>query len=155
MSPTFAEKARQAQKNKRGGQEEKDPADLTGAQEPNWDDPNSWGGGGPAEDDSASGSAGDSAGGNREPEPEPEPPSSPVSKGAPRTPRRRGRPRGPQRVPVTVRLLESTDRKLTVAVEQTGLNPQTILEEALEAHFRRLKIQDPGPESSDSGEGAA
>lgn len=64
-----------------------------------------------------------------------------------RPPRRRGRPRGPERVAMTVRILKSTDRKLTVAVEETGLNPQSIVEDALEAYFRRLKIQDPGAET--------
>ncbi|MCX4792652.1 hypothetical protein OG369_43535 [Streptomyces sp. NBC_01221] len=49
---------------------------------------------------------------------------------------------------MTVRILKSTDRKLTVAVEETGLNPQSIVEDALEAYFRRLKIQDPGAETS-------
>ncbi|MGX1841182.1 hypothetical protein [Streptomyces diastaticus] len=52
---------------------------------------------------------------------------------------------------MTVRLLTSTDRKLTVAVDQTGLNPQSIVEEALEAYFRRLKIQDPGPQTGKEG----
>ncbi|MEV0693054.1 hypothetical protein [Streptomyces sp. NPDC050388] len=147
--PTFAEKARQTQRAKRAGRDEKDPADLSGAQEPDWDNPESWGGGGSDAGDPASGNAGDSAGGNESPEQKPPaaPASAPASKGGARPPRRRGRPRGPERVPVTVRILKSTDRKLTAAVEQTGLNPQTLVEQALEAHFRRLKVEDPGPES--------
>lgn len=152
--PSFAEKARQAQAEKRAGRDEKDPADLSGAQEPDWDNPDSWGGSGSGADDSASGNAGDSAGGKDGQEPEPAAPptsSSPSSTGRSRTPRRRGRPRGPERVPLTVRILTPTDRKLTAAVEQTGLNPQTLVEDALEAYFRRLKIQDPGPESGSEG----
>jgi hypothetical protein len=54
-----------------------------------------------------------------------------------------------------VRILASTDRKLTVAVQETGLNPQTLVEQALEAYFRRLKIQDPGPQAEAGEEGAA
>ncbi|MEV6535944.1 hypothetical protein AB0M86_41325 [Streptomyces sp. NPDC051639] len=144
--PTFQDKARQAQQEKRAGRDEKDPADLSGAQEPDWE---AWGGDGSGAGDSASGNDGDSAGGNEGQEPEPAVPAGPpsTSKGSSRAPRRRGRPRGPERVPVTVRILTSTDRKLTAAVEQTGLNPQTIVEQALEAYFRRLKVEDPGPES--------
>ncbi len=147
--PSFAEKARQAQQEKRSGRDEKDPADLSGAQEPDWDNPGSWGAGGSGAGDSDSGNAGDPADGNKNQEPESAPQASPAPapKGGSRAPRRRGRPRGPERVPVTVRILTSTDRKLTVAVEQTGLNPQTIVEQALEAHFRRLKVEDPGPGS--------
>ncbi|MEU9595033.1 hypothetical protein AB0D84_35665 [Streptomyces sp. NPDC048193] len=158
--PSFAEKARQAQAEKRAGRDEKDPADLSGAQEPDWENPESWGAGGSGAGDSASGNAGDSAGGNagdsaggkdgQEPEPAAPPkPSTTSSTGRARAPRRRGRPRGPERVPLTVRILPPTDRKLTVAVEQTGLNPQTLVEDALEAYFRRLKIQDPGPEQQE------
>ncbi|MDQ0689034.1 hypothetical protein QFZ56_008080 [Streptomyces achromogenes] len=147
--PSFADKARQAQQEKRSGRDEKDPADLSGAQEPDWDNPESWGGGGSGAGDSDSGNAGDSADDKQDQEQKPAASASPApaSQGGSRAPRRRGRPRGPERVPVTVRLLTSTDRKLTVAVEQTGLNPQSIVEDALEAYFRRLKIQDPGPES--------
>ncbi|MFE6691925.1 hypothetical protein ACFVFQ_36335 [Streptomyces sp. NPDC057743] len=144
---TFADKARQAQQEKRAGRDEKDPADLSGAQEPDWDNPGTWGGESSDADDSASGNAGDPVGENDGPEPEPEAPPkrpSPAAKVAARAPRRRGRPRGPERVALTVRILPVNDRKLTAAVEQTGLNPQTLVEEALEAHFRRLKIQDPG-----------
>lgn len=147
--PSFAEKARQAQAEKRAGRDEKDPADLSGAQEPDWDNPDSWGGGGSGAGDSASGNAGDSAGGKDAQEPESAAPPkrpAPSSTGRSRAPRRRGRPRGPERVPLTVRILAPTDRKLTAAVEQTGLNPQTLVEDALEAYFRRLKIQDPGSE---------
>lgn len=155
----FLEQSRQTQDQKRSGRGEKDPADLSGAQEPNWDDPSSWGSG-PEEpvSDAASGNAGDSPGATEAEsagqDPEPVTPAarrrpSPGPHG--RTPRRRGRPRGPERVPVTVRLLTSTDRKLTVAVDQTGLNPQSIVEEALEAYFRRLKIQDPGPQTGKEG----
>ncbi|GAA2560111.1 hypothetical protein ABWI13_30880 [Streptomyces koyangensis] len=130
--PSFAEQARRAQEEKRAGREEKDPADLSGSKEPDWDNLDSWTDDGP----DASGNAGDS----------PAPDPAPTSSTRPRTARRRGRPRGPRRVAITVRLLEQTDRKLTAAVEQTGCNPQTIVEEALEAHFRRLKIHDPGPD---------
>ncbi|AZK98795.1 MULTISPECIES: hypothetical protein [Streptomyces] len=152
--PTFAEKARQAQQEKRSGQGEKDPADLSGSQEPDWDNPDSWGGDGSDAGDSASGNAGDSADGNDGQAPEPAAPATRTPKAASRTARRRGRPRGPDREALTVRVLPATNRMLTVAVEETGLNPQTIVEEAMQAHFRRLKIQDPGPESA-SGEGVA
>jgi hypothetical protein len=147
--PTFQDKARQAQQEKRAGRDEKDPADLSGAQEPDWDNPEAWGGGSSDAGGSASGNDGDSASENEGQEPEPSAPAGPpsTSKGGSRAPRRRGRPRGPERVPVTVRILTSTDRKLTAAVEQTGLNPQTIVEQALEAYFRRLKVEDPGPKS--------
>lgn len=147
--PTFQDKARQAQQEKRSGRDEKDPADLSGAQEPDWDNPGTWGSGGSGAGDSASGNDGDSAGGNEDQELKAAAPASPAStsRGSSRAPRRRGRPRGPERVPVTVRILTSTDRKLTAAVEQTGLNPQTIVEQALEAYFRRLKVEDPGSES--------
>ncbi|MET8566089.1 hypothetical protein ABZV75_38085 [Streptomyces flaveolus] len=147
--PSFLDKAAESDKEIRKTQE-KDPADLSGAQEPDWDNPDSWGGSGAG--DSASGNAGDSADGKEEPEPAaPAKRSAPSSTGRSRAPRRRGRPRGPERVPLTVRILPPTDRKLTVAVEQTGLNPQTLVEDALEAYFRRLKIQDPGPETGSEG----
>ncbi|MFE2045918.1 hypothetical protein ACFXAZ_34365 [Streptomyces sp. NPDC059477] len=145
--PTFAERARQAQQAKRSGQDEKDPADLSGAQEPDWDDPGTWGSGGDASE-SASGNPGDWADGN-DGSPQDSPPSVPASAPAGRPPRRRGRPRGPQRVALSVRLLASTDRRLTAAVQQTGLNPQSIVEQALQAHFRRLRIEDPGAEPAD------
>ncbi|MFD5428520.1 hypothetical protein [Streptomyces sp. NPDC127084] len=139
--PSFLDKAAESDKEIRKTQE-KDPADLRGAQEPDWDNPDSWGSGASHTSDSTSDNAGNPASGGLH---QPQRPPSPTSKSSTRAPRRRGRPRGPERVPVSVRLLTSTDRKLTIAVEQTGLNPQTIVEEALEAHFRRLKIQDPGP----------
>ncbi|MEE1735062.1 hypothetical protein PUR49_00565 [Streptomyces sp. BE147] len=66
-----------------------------------------------------------------------------------RTSGRRGRPRGPERKPLSVRILPENDRRLTAAVEQTGLNPQTLVDQALEAYFRRLKIEDPGPEPAE------
>ncbi|MEU6647718.1 hypothetical protein ABZ663_29510 [Streptomyces albidoflavus] len=134
--PSFAEQALRNQEQKRADREEKDPADLSGSQEPDWDNLDSWTDDGPDAGNSASENTGDS----------PETNPAPTSSTRPRTARRRGRPRGPRRVAITVRLLEQTDRKLTAAVEQTGVNPQTIVEEALEAHFRRLKIHDPGPD---------
>ncbi|MFF0838263.1 hypothetical protein ACFYWF_35765 [Streptomyces sp. NPDC003344] len=153
--PSFLDKAAESDKEIRKTQE-KDPADLSGAQEPDWDNPESWGGGGPEAGDSASGNAGDTADGNEDQEHKPPARKPPVSapSGTSRAPRRRGRPRGPERVALTVRILTSTDRKLTAAVEQTGLNPQTIVEQAMEAHFRRLKIEDPG-KPTESREGAA
>ncbi|MFE6479675.1 hypothetical protein [Streptomyces rochei] len=157
----FLEQSRQTQEQKRSGRGEKDPADLSGAQEPNWDDPSSWGND-PEEpaSDPASGNPDESPAGtdaeNEGEKPEPVTPASPKgpspsSTRPSRAPRRRGRPRGPARVPLTVRILEQTDRKLTAAVDQTGLNPQTLVEDALEAYFRRLKIQDPGPETDSEG----
>ncbi|MGW0955367.1 hypothetical protein [Streptomyces sp. NPDC002545] len=147
--PSFQEKARKAQQEKRSGRDEKDPADLSGAHEPDWDNPESWGGSGPDAGDSASGNAGDTADGNTDQKQKRAAPKRPAStpSGTSRAPRRRGRPRGPERVALTVRILTSTDRKLTAAVEQTGLNPQTLVEQAMEAHFRRLKVEDPGPKS--------
>lgn len=139
--PSFAEKARQAQDEKRAGREEKDPADLSGATEPDWDNPETWG----SASDTASGNAGDSPDPNDGQERR-DLPKSPRSASSSRTPRRPGRPRGPKRVPLSVRILPTTDRKLTAAVAQTGLNPQTLVEQALEAQFRRLKVEDPGPE---------
>ena len=148
--PSFLEQSRKAQSQKRSGRGEKDPADLSGAQEPDWDNPGSWEQPDTSASDSASGNAGDIADENEDQAPEPAgraaAPSPPEAQ-ARRAPRRRGRPRGPERVPLTVRILTSTDRKLTAAVEQTGLNPQTLVEQALEAHFRRLKVEDPGSES--------
>lgn len=46
--------------------------------------------------------------------------------------RRRGRPRGPSRVPLSVRILQPLDERLTQAVEDTGLGPQEIVELALD-----------------------
>ncbi|OYP10067.1 hypothetical protein CFC35_41870 [Streptomyces sp. FBKL.4005] len=151
--PSFLDKAAESDKEIRKTQE-KDPADLSGAQEPDWDNPETWGAGGSGAGDSASENASDSAHGNEGPDPEPSAPRKPTARtptGTSRPPRRRGRPRGPERVPLTVRILAANDRKLTAAVEQTGLNPQTLVEEALEAYFRRLKIQDPGPGSGEEG----
>lgn len=152
--PSFMDKAAASDEEIRKTQE-RDPADLSGAREPDWDNPGTWGGDGPEAGDSASGNAGHTADGNEDQEQKPAVSKPPVSapSGASRAPRRRGRPRGPERVALTVRILLSTDRKLTAAVEATGMNPQSIVEQAMEAHFRRLKIEDPGP--SDSQEGAA
>jgi len=141
--PSFLDKARQNQKEKR----EKDPADLTGAQEPDWDNPASWGGTGSDAGDSASGKANEPASSSKGRGQKSAVPAAAKTSGLTRRPpRRRGRPRGPERVPLSVRILTSTDRKLTAAVDQTGYNPQTIVEQALEAYFRRLKIEDPGPD---------
>ncbi|MFF8506415.1 hypothetical protein ACF07L_38125 [Streptomyces anulatus] len=144
--PSFLDKAAESDKEIRKTQE-KDPADLSGAKEPDWDNPDSWGSDGSDPDDSASGDAGDAP--NRDGRQEQAPPAPPKQTSSPSSKRSRparlpGRPRGPQRVPLTVRLLESTDRKLTEAVQQQQLNPQSIVEEALEAYFRRHKIKDPG-----------
>lgn len=49
-----------------------------------------------------------------------------------------GRPRGPERAPLTVRILKATDERLTVAVEATGENPQSIVDEALSEYLTRL-----------------
>lgn len=54
--------------------------------------------------------------------------------------RRVGRPRGPDRVPLSVRILAETDVRLTAAVQTTGQNPQTIVDEALAAYFDQLGI---------------
>lgn len=70
-------------------------------------------------------------------------PSEPPRTAKGRSPRRPGRPRGPERVPLSVRILTANDRRLTAAVEETGLNPQTIVDQALDAYFKRLKIKDP------------
>jgi|GEM_PF-4665667 len=140
--PSFIDRALQSEQEKREARE-KDPADLSGATEPDWDNPDSWG----SRNDSAS----NNAGGNDDQE---QRATSPASRGGnSRTPRRPGRPRGPKRVPLSVRILPATDRRLTAAVQLTGLNPQTLVEQALEAHFRRLKVEDPGPPPT--GEGAA
>jgi hypothetical protein len=45
-----------------------------------------------------------------------------------------GRPRstaGGKRIPITVRLLPSTDKALTAAIKETGSRPQDIVEEAI------------------------
>ncbi|MFI1472386.1 hypothetical protein [Streptomyces wuyuanensis] len=55
--------------------------------------------------------------------------------------RRVGRPKGPERVPITVRILPQTNSLLTKAVEELEMNPQSIVEEALMAYFKRNKIQ--------------
>ncbi|WP_030965612.1 hypothetical protein [Streptomyces sp. NRRL S-378] len=55
--------------------------------------------------------------------------------------RRVGRPKGPERVPITVRILPHTNSLLTKAVEELEMNPQSIVEEALAAYFKRNKIQ--------------
>ncbi|MFE7268503.1 hypothetical protein ACFU9B_42140 [Streptomyces sp. NPDC057592] len=149
--PSFLDKAAKSDKEIRETQE-KDPADLGGATEPDWDNPDSWGGRGSGAGNPASGNANDSADGKGNQGPEAATPPKPTSrtpKTSSRPPRRRGRPRGPERVAVSVRLLKSTDRKLTAAVEETGQNPQSIVEQALEAYFRRLKIEDPGEPADD------
>ncbi|ASR00808.1 hypothetical protein [Streptomyces sp. 11-1-2] len=143
--PSFLDKAKNNQEEGR----EKDPAAPSGAPEPNWDDPDSWGAGGGPEGDSASENAGDPADGNDDQEHGPDDgraPKSSKSKAPRRPPRRRGRPRGPEREMLSVRILASNNRMLTVAVEKTDLNPQTLVDQALEAMYKRLKIEDPGPE---------
>jgi hypothetical protein len=45
--------------------------------------------------------------------------------------RRRGRPRGPERVPLSVRIRPEVDDALTLAVDESGLGPQEIVEQAL------------------------
>lgn len=149
--PSFLEKAAESDQQIRSTQE-KDPADLSGAKEPDWENPDTWGGGSPS-GDSASEKAGDSAS-RKEPEPTPEAKPSKTARPstATRTPAlRRGRPKGPARRPLSVRILEANDRMLTAAVESTGQLPQTIVDDALAAHFRRLKIQDPGPQPNPEG----
>lgn len=144
---TFLDQARKTQDAKRGL--DKDPADLSDSQEPDWDNPETWGGGG-ANTDAASGNAGDtqdqeqpdSRGVGQKPSRR-KPAQAPA-----RPPRRRGRPRGPERAMLSVRILAENDRKLTAAVEATGLNPQTLIDQALAAHFKRLKIEDPGSASA-------
>ena len=54
--------------------------------------------------------------------------------------RRVGRPRGPMRVPLTIRILASTDARLTAAVEVTGESPQYIVDAALTAYLDKLGI---------------
>lgn len=144
--PTFAEKARQAQQEKRA-REEKDPADLSGAKEPDWDNPESWGGGETDAGNPASENDSEAASENEHQEPPVSERASAASTPARRSPRRAGRPRGPERAPLSVRVLAANDRMLTVAVEQTGKNPQTLVDEALGLLFKKLKIEDPGKES--------
>jgi hypothetical protein len=52
--------------------------------------------------------------------------------------RRRGRPRGPDRRPLTVRVRAEVDERLTRAVDETGHGPQELVEQGLELLFRRL-----------------
>ncbi|MCX4707206.1 hypothetical protein [Streptomyces sp. NBC_01373] len=144
--PTFAEKARQAQQEKRA-RDEKDPADLSGAQKPDWDNPETWGGSGSGAGDSASGNDGGSDSGTEGQEPPAAEGAGAPPKPARRSPRRAGRPRGPERAPLSVRVLAANDRMLTLAVEQTGKNPQTLVDEALGLLFRKLKIEDPGEQA--------
>ncbi|MFJ8628883.1 hypothetical protein ACIRD3_39380 [Kitasatospora sp. NPDC093550] len=54
--------------------------------------------------------------------------------------RRLGRPRGPERVKLSVRILKAHDEKLTQAVEQTGDNPQELVDRALKLLFAKLKL---------------
>lgn len=142
--PSFLDKAKNNQEEGR----EKDPAAPSGDQEPDWDNPDSWGGDGNPEGDSASGNDGDSASGNRDQEHGDDGASSrsTAPKSPRRPPRRPGRPRGPQREMLSVRILPSHNRQLTVAIEQTNHNVQTLVDQALEALFRKLKVEDPGPE---------
>lgn len=145
---SFLDQARKTQDEKRGL--DKDPADLSDSKEPDWDNPETWAGGA-GNGDSASGNADENSDQEQHSADtktqKPAPPNTSLSSTR-RQPRRRGRPRGPERVPLTVRILPPTDRKLTAAVEQTGLNPQTLVEDALKAYFRWLKIQDPGPQTN-------
>ena len=146
---SFLDKAAESDKEIRRTQE-KDPADLSGAKEPDWDNPDSWGGSGDKASDSASGNAGDSADGKENQE-QPEPKASKRKAAPTRSPMlRRGRPQGPPRKAVTARILMRNNRMLTKAVEKTGKLPQTIFDEALEAYFKRLKIEDPGEEATTS-----
>ncbi|GGZ19756.1 hypothetical protein [Streptomyces nitrosporeus] len=143
--PSFLDKA----KNNQDEGREKDPAAPPSSPEPDWDNPDSWGSSGGPDSDSASGNAGDSANANDDQEHGPDDGRAPKSAKpkAPRhPPRRRGRPRGPEREMLSVRILASNNRKLTVAVEKTDLNPQTLVDQALEALFKRLKVEDPGAE---------
>lgn len=149
--PSFLENSRRTQDTKRAGRGEKDPADLSGVQEPDWDNPQTWGGAVGSASNSASGNAGDPAGEKeRQHADAADPEASRAPKVPRRPPRRRGRPRGPERAMLSVRILAENDRRLTLAVEQTGQNPQSLVDQALDTLFKRLKIQDPGPE-----EGAA
>ncbi|MFF9638773.1 hypothetical protein ACF1D2_29865 [Streptomyces bacillaris] len=61
------------------------------------------------------------------------------AKGA-RRPRRVGRQRGPQRVQMSVRLLLEDDVRLDAALEQTGMQLQDGVTEALRLWFKKLKI---------------
>lgn len=54
--------------------------------------------------------------------------------------RRVGRPRGPERVALTVRVLATTDARLTEAVETTGESPQYIVDAALTQYLDGLGI---------------
>ncbi|MER7050474.1 hypothetical protein ABT391_37250 [Streptomyces jumonjinensis] len=147
--PSFLDRAAESDKEIRESQE-KDPADPGGAEEPNWDDPDSWGGDGGSRDDSASGNAGNPESGDDAPKQhgDDSPPSgsSAPPKSPPQVARRRGRPRGPDRKTLSVRILLKNDRRLTLAVEQTGHNPQTLVDMALDSLFKRMKISDPGPD---------
>ncbi|MER7938813.1 MULTISPECIES: hypothetical protein [unclassified Streptomyces] len=128
--PTFADKARQAQQEKRA-RDEKDPADLSDAREPDWDNPETWG-----DHQEPPAIEGDGA----------------APKAVRRSPRRAGRPRGPERAPLSVRVLAANDRMLTAAVAQTGKNPQTLVDEALGLLFKKLKVEDPGTQSQQAGD---
>jgi hypothetical protein len=64
----------------------------------------------------------------------------PAGKKAGKRGRRVGRPRGPDRVPLTIRILDATDERLTAAVDITGESPQYIVEAALGAYFDALDI---------------
>lgn len=48
---------------------------------------------------------------------------------------------GPKRVALTVRILESTDARLTAAIQATGDNPQAIVEKALNRYFDHLNAE--------------
>ena len=141
---TFLDQARQTQQDKQNKAKDKDPADLSGSKDP-WATGNGAGGSGGDASNSAGGNDGESAGENEHQEqPKPQKPTAPPT----RTPAlRRGRPKGPDRTRLSTRILPELNRKLTKAVEETGKNPQTIVEEALAAYFRRLKIEDPGEEA--------
>ncbi|WP_405802270.1 hypothetical protein [Streptomyces sp. NBC_01506] len=56
---------------------------------------------------------------------------------------------------LSVRILAKNDRRLTIAVEQTGKNPQTIVDTALDSLFKRLKIEDPGAQEQAAHEDTA
>jgi hypothetical protein len=144
--PSFLDKAAESDKEIRKTQE-KDPADLSGAKEPDWDNPETWGGDDSGSGDSASENDGGSDGGSEDQEPPAAKGSGSAPKPARRAPRRAGRPRGPERAPLSVRVLAANDRMLTVAVEQTGKNPQTLVDEALGLLFKKLKIEDPGEQA--------
>ncbi|WNI34614.1 hypothetical protein [Streptomyces sp. ITFR-6] len=142
--PSFLDKAKNNQEETR----EKDPAAPSGVKEPDWDNPDSWG----QEDGAADKNAGDPPAADDDQEHgtgDGRAHESSTPKAPRRPPRRRGRPRGPDREMLSVRILASNNRKLTVAVEQTDLNPQTLVDQALEAMFKRLKVEDPGPEQAE------